>query len=59
MALNLFTASAGMLAFENMITTNSSLEDRTPPNPKTDFIPLGMTKSSWVGMYGLPTDSGT
>ena len=59
MALNLFTASAGMLAFENMITTNSSPENRTLPNPKTDFIPLGMMKSSWAGMYGLPTDSGT
>jgi len=38
---------------------NSLPADRTPPNPKTDFIPLGMKKSSWAGMYVLPTASGT
>ena len=57
--LKLSAVSCGIATFENMITTNRTPEDSTPPNPSTDLIPYGITNSLWAGMYGLPTASGT
>jgi hypothetical protein len=44
--LNSSAVSQEIFCFENRMTVKNSLDGSTPPNPRTDSIPKGMTNSS-------------